>query len=96
MATVTPLPCATYGSAALFGDPPRRPSRTNTASKSVGVWCQTIPSAEGTKPAPITMELQTITRQVHRAPGSAATLSGVLIGAVIVKLPTMGVFPNGP
>ena len=58
--------------------------------KSLGVWYDTTESADGTQLAIITKELHTIIRLVHRARGSAASLSGVLRGAVIAKVAYYG------
>ena len=58
--------------------------------KSLGVWYDTTASADATQLAIITKELHTIIRQVHRARGSAASLSGVLRGAVIAKVAYYG------
>eukprot|EP01042_Synura_sphagnicola_P036341 gene36341-biopygen2603 len=58
--------------------------------KSLGVWYDTTASADGTQLAIITKELHIIIRHVHRACGSAASLSGVLRGAVIAKVAYYG------
>ena len=73
-----------------FRRPTWVPFKHDHCFKSLGVWYDTTTSSDGTQLAIITKTLHTIIRQVHRSRGSAASLSGVLRGAVIAKVAYYG------